>query len=255
MTETVRALIVDDEPLARRRIRDLLGDFPGIDVAGESEDGLAAIRDVMALRPDVIFLDVQMPGIDGFEVIEHLDAPLPVIIFTTAHESYALRAFEVSAVDYLLKPIDRHRFEEAVARATTALASARYELWNDRIKALLARIERRDQTLRRIIVKEGGRVFFVETRDVNWFEAAGNYVRVHVNGAAHLVRMTMQSLDERLDRRAFVRIHRRAIVNVSRIAELQTRFRGGYAVVLKSGEKLELSQAYREELHVAMGEF
>ena len=247
----MKALIVDDEPLARRRVRDLLGRFDSITVAGEAEDGISAIRDITAMRPDLVFLDVQMPGMDGFEVIEHLDAPRPRIIFTTAYENYALRAFEVSAVDYLLKPIDEERFDQAVLRARAAIPGE----WDGRVTALLQRLERREKSMRRVVIKEPGRVFFIETRDVDWFEAAGNYVRVHANGAAHLIRSTMQALEQSLDPRAFVRIHRRAIVNVSRIAELQSQFRGSYSVILKTGEELELSHAYRGRLQAVIGEF
>jgi two-component system, LytTR family, response regulator len=251
----IRALIVDDEPLARRRIRDLLGAFKEITIAGEAEDGPEAIRAIGQLRPDLVFLDVQMPGIDGFDVLEQLDPPLPLIVFTTAFENYAIRAFEVSAVDYLLKPIDEERFAKAIRRARETLATATHERWGDPLTALLARIDRREKSLRRIIIKTDERVFFVEARDVDWFEAAGNYVRVHVGGAAHLIRSTMQALEESLDRRAFVRVHRSAIVNVTRIAELRPRMRGSYTIALKSGEELELSPAYRDHLQAAIGNF
>jgi two-component system LytT family response regulator len=245
----IRTVIVDDEPLARRRIRDLLERYDDIDVAGEAEDGMKAVAEVSRQRPDLLFLDVQMPGMDGFEVLESLDAPRPLIVFTTAYDTYALRAFEVSAVDYLLKPIDEERFHDAIGRVRNHSRSDSTE----RIAALLARLEHRDKSLRRIVVKEDGRVFFVDVRDVDWFEAAGNYVNVHANRATHLIRTTMSALEDRLDRRTFVRIHRRTIVNVARIHELQARFRGTYAVVLKSGETLELSRAYKEQLGGAIG--
>jgi two-component system LytT family response regulator len=246
-------MVVDDEPLARRRVRDLASRHDDVEVIGEAEDGVSAIREIAAARPDLVFLDVQMPGIDGFEVLENLDR-VPLIIFTTAYEAYALRAFEVSAVDYLLKPVDEERFDEAVRRARGSLAKEP-EAWNERIAALLSRHERREQSLRRIVVKEEGRVSFVDVRDVDWFEAAGNYVNVHTNRATHLIRTTMAALESRLDHRAFVRIHRRTIVNVARIEELQVRFRGNYAVRLKTGEELELSRAYKEQLRSAIGDF
>jgi two-component system, LytTR family, response regulator len=252
---SIRALIVDDEPLARRRIRELLARASGIIVAGEAEDGLEAIEAVAELRPDLMFLDVQLPGMDGFDVITALDPPLPVIIFTTAYETYALRAFEVSAVDYLLKPIDEERFDAALGRARSALANSRHEAWDDRITDLLTRIDRREKSLRRIVVKTEGRVFLVDARNVDWFEAAGNYVSVHVNGAVHLIRATMQKLEQTLDGRSFVRIHRRTIVNVAKIAELHPRFRGSYAVILKSGDELEMAASYRGQLHAVIGDF
>jgi two-component system LytT family response regulator len=212
------------------------------------------LRELLTREFALILLDVQMPGMDGFEVLENLDPPLPLIIFTTAYESYALRAFEVSAVDYLLKPVDEERFDEAVRRARAALLK-KPEEWDERIAALLSRLERREQSLRRIVVKEEGRVFFVDVRDVDWFEAAGNYVNVHTNRVTHLIRATMAALESRLDHRSFVRIHRRSIVNVAKIQELQARFRGSYAVVLKTGEELEVSRAYREQLRSAIGDF
>ena len=247
-------MIVDDEPLARRRVRDLAGRHDDVEVIGEAEDGVSAIREIASRQPDLVFLDVQMPGMDGFEVLENLDRPLPIIIFTTAYETYALRAFEVSAVDYLLKPVDEERFDEAVRSARAALAKEP-EAWNERIAALLARLERREQSLRRIVVKEEGRVSFVDVRDVDWFEASGNYVNVHANRATHLIRTTMAALEARLDHRTFVRIHRRTIVNVTKIEEMQVRFRGNYAVLLRTGEELELSRAYKEQLRVALGDF
>jgi two-component system, LytTR family, response regulator len=251
----IRALIVDDEPLARRRIRELLERCEGIEVAGEAEDGLEAAHAVAEMRPDLLFLDVQLPAMDGFDVIAALEPPLPLIIFTTAYETYALRAFEVSAVDYLLKPVEEERFHAAVARARTAFATNSQGAWSDRIRSLLTRLDRREKRLSRIVVKEEGRVLLVDTRDVEWFESAGNYVRIHLRDGAHLIRATMHSLEQSLDGRAFVRIHRSTIVNLSRVAELQPRARGTYAVILKSGAELELSAAYRGQLEAAIGSF
>ena len=251
---TARVVIVDDEPLARRRVRDLLAEENDFAVAGECEDGFQALERIPALRPDVVFLDVQMPGMSGFEVLEHLDAPMPIIVFTTAYETYAVRAFEVSALDYLLKPLHAGRFREAVARVRSALSGDRAAS-SERIAALLGRLDKREDVLRRIVVKDRGRVFFIDVRDVDGLEAAGNYVRVHTAGAAHLVRTTLQALEAKLDPRLFVRIHRSVIVNVQRIAELQARFRGDYAVVLKSGKTFELQRAYRDKLRAVVGEF
>lgn len=247
---TLRAIVVDDEPLARQRIRDLLA-AEDVLVIGECEDGLQALQAISEQHPDLIFLDVQMPGVDGFELLRLLEPPRPMIIFTTAFEAYAVRAFDEHALDYLLKPIDAARFRESLARAT---AQTRDD-WSERLGGLLARLERQPQLLRRLVVKTPGRVFFVETRDVDWFEAAGNYVRVHTGGEAHLVRMTMQTLEQRLDPRAFARIHRSTIVNVGRVAELQAGFRGDYDVILKSGARLPMQRAYHDRLRAALGDF
>ncbi len=247
---TLRAIVVDDEPLARQRIRDLLA-AEDVLVIGECEDGLQALQAISEQHPDLIFLDVQMPGVDGFELLRLLEPPRPMIIFTTAFEAYAVRAFDEHALDYLLKPIDAARFRESLARAT---ARTRDD-WSERLGGLLARLERQPQLLRRLVVKTPGRVFFVETRDVDWFEAAGNYVRVHTGGEAHLVRMTMQTLEQRLDPRAFARIHRSTIVNVGRVAELQAGFRGDYDVILKSGARLPMQRAYHDRLRAALGDF
>jgi two-component system LytT family response regulator len=250
----IRAVIVDDEPLARQRVRDLLGGEADFVVIGECEDGPEAIARIPELAPDVIFLDVQMPGLSGLEVLQHLPAPPPRIVFTTAYDSYAIRAFEANALDYLVKPFDAPRFHESAARVRAALAGNQTE-WPERVAALLERLEKRDDPLRRIVVKAAGRVLLIETQDVDWFEAAGNYVRLHVKGATHLIRMTLGALEAKLDQKAFARIHRSVIVNVDRIAELESRFRGDYDVVLKDGARLEMQRAYRDRLRALIGDF
>jgi two-component system LytT family response regulator len=230
----LRVVIVDDEPLARQRIRDLLT-RENVDIAGECEDGPQALQVIRDTAPDLVFLDIQMPGLDGFEVLNLLDTR-PMIIFTTAFDAYAVRAFDEHALDYLLKPIDATRFAEALKRVRRAG-------------------RRESQPLKRVVVKAPGRVLFLETRDVDWIEAAGNYVRVHANGEAHLVRMTLTALEERLDSRAFARIHRSTIVNVARVAALNATFRGEYDVVLKSGETLAMQRSYHDRLRAALGDF
>jgi two-component system LytT family response regulator len=234
----LRTVIVDDEPLARQRIRDLLAN-ESVEIVGECEDGLQALQLIRDAAPDLVFLDVQMPGLDGFEVLNLLDER-PAIIFTTAFDAYAVRAFDEHALDYLLKPIDAARFADAMAR----------------VRRPAPPDERREaQPLRRVVVKTPGRVLFLETRDVDWFEAAGNYVRVHSGGEKHLVRMTMQTLEQRLDPRAFVRVHRSIIVNVNRVAALNATFRGEYDVVLKSGETVSMQRSYHDRLRAALGDF
>jgi len=252
---TLTALIVDDEPLARQRVRDLLESESDIDVTGEAEDGVAALAGIRALNPDLVFLDVQMAGMDGFEVLAELDpASRPMIVFTTAYDAYAVRAFDENALDYLLKPLDPARFAEALGRARTALAGGREE-WTRKLDALLRKVERAS-ALRRIAVREDDRVLFIETREVAWFEAAGNYVRLHLDDArTHLVRMTMQTLETRLDARSFVRVHRGTIVNVARVAELQIVARGQYDVVLRNGARLPMQRAYHDRLRRALADF
>lgn len=249
---TLRAIIIDDEPLSRQRIRDLLAE-EDVEIIGECEDGLQAIELVRERGPDLLFLDIQMPGLDGFEVLAQLDEPRPMIIFTTAYDSYAVRAFDAHALDYLLKPIDEARFRESLQRARQTTSR---DEWSERVGSLLARLERQPQQLKRIVVKTPGKVFFVETREVDWFESAGNYVRLHTaTGDAHLVRMTMQALEGRLDPRAFARIHRGTIVNVGRVAALHAKFRGEYDVVLRSGTRLPMQRAYQDRLRAAIGDF
>jgi two-component system LytT family response regulator len=249
----IRTIIVDDEPLARQRVRDLLTEEHDFEIVGECEDGFDAAARIPRLHPDVVYLDVQMPGMNGFEVLQTLAPELPVIVFTTAYDSYAVQAFEATALDYLLKPIDAGRFHKSAARVRAAM-SKRTD-WSEKAAALLAQIEQRDPTLRRIAVKNGGRILFVDVADVDWFEAAGNYVRVHTAKSAYLVRTTMAALERKLDKNAFVRIHRSVIINVARITELEARFRGDYVVVLRSGKKLDLQRAYAKGLRAVMGEF
>lgn len=251
---TLRCAIVDDEPLARQRIRDLLAEEDDAVVAVECEDGVAALDVLPRASADLLFLDVQMPGLDGFEVLQYLPEPRPLIIFTTAYDSYALQAFDAHAIDYLLKPIDAGRFHDAVTRARHVLTGSRGD-WPSRLQALVDRLDRRQDALRRVVIKDGSRIFFIETRDVDWFESAGNYVRVRAGGEAHLIRLTLQALEGRLDPRQFIRIHRGTIVNVQRIVELQTRSRGEYDLVLRGGARLELQRRYRERLRSVLGEF
>ena len=249
---TIRCVIVDDEPLARQRIRDLLAEAGDFRVEAEAEDGADAIRAIERLRPDVVFLDIQMPGVDGFEVVEALQPPLPLFVFTTAYDSYAVQAFEAHALDYVLKPIDAARFRDSLERVRQAIDAGG---WQSRMSAFLERLDSRERQLRRIVIRDGDRVFFLDIREVDWFEASGNYVRVHSGSGGHLIRMTMQALEKKLDRKQFARIHRSTIVNVARVSELQSRERGDYDLVLKSGERLQLQKAYRERLRAALGDF
>jgi two-component system LytT family response regulator len=250
----IRTLIVDDEPLARQRLRALLDGDPDIEVVGECGDGKQAVAEVRRLRPDLLFVDVQMPVLDGFGVLEALaGGAMPVVIFVTAHDRYALKAFEVHALDYLLKPFDRARFAAALARAKTQVQQGLAGALDERLLDLLQSLPNHRRVPERLIVKSGGRVTFVPSADIDWVEAAGNYVRLHVGREDHLLRESMSGLEEKLDPKRFVRIHRSTIVNVERIRELQPVFHGDYVIVLKDGTELPLSRGYRDNLESALG--
>jgi two-component system LytT family response regulator len=250
----IRTLIVDDEPLARQRVRDLLATDPDIDLVGECADGRQAVAAVRSLQPDLMLLDVQMPALDGFGVLQALDGDtLPVVVFVTAHDRYALKAFEVHALDYLLKPFDRERFACALGRAKAEVQRGQAGAVEQRLLAMLQSVQERQATPERLIVKTGGRYSFVRLHDIDWIEAAGNYVRLHVGKEQHLLRESMSALEARLDGRCFVRIHRSTIVNLERIRELQPTFHGEYAVVLRDGRELTLSRTYRDKLDAVCG--
>jgi two-component system LytT family response regulator len=251
---TIRTLIVDDEPLARARIRALLQGEPDLTVVGECGDGGDAVAVLRAQQPDLVFLDVQMPVLDGFGVVEAIGPErLPALIFVTAHDRYALRAFEVHALDYLLKPFDRERFRQAVARARDRLARTDREAAGRQLLALLEEVRAARQAPQRLVIKEDGRVFFIRLDDVDWIEAAGNYVRLHVGGAVHLLRETMTALEGRLPGEKFLRIHRSTIVQIDRIRELEPWFHGDYRVQLRDGTALTLSRGYRQKLQERLG--
>lgn len=252
----IRTLIVDDEPLGRERIRTLLREDAEVEVVGECADGRQAIAAVERLKPDLLFLDVQMPEMDGFAVVDAIAARhLPAIIFVTAYDRYAVQAFEVHALDYLLKSFDRERFRSAVARAKEQIRRSREGALNERLAGLLEDLESRKQRATRVVIKSAGRIFFLPVEEIDWVEAADNYVRIHAGVEAHLVRETLQSLEGRLDPARFLRIHRSTIVNLDRIRELHPLFHGDYAVRLRDGTELTLSRNYREKLGEPLGQF
>ena len=242
----IRALIVDDEPLARDRIRELLKEHAEIEVIGEARNGREAIEVVMNQIPDLVFLDVQMPDLDGFDVLRNLNVKqLPVIIFVTAYDQYALRAFDVHAVDYLTKPFDRKRFAEAVDHAKVFMKGAR-EPDTARILNMLQELRGSVRYLERFAVKHGETIFFVRAEDVDAIEAQGNYVRLSLANSSHLLRDTLNNIESQVNPRKFVRIHRRTIVNIDRVKEVQTWARGEYRVVLITGAHYTLSRGYRQ---------
>jgi two-component system LytT family response regulator len=247
----IRAAIVDDEPLARERLRTLLLEEAEVEVVAECAEGSAAVKAIETHRPDVVFLDVQMPEMDGFAVLQAL-APgrVPSVVFVTAYDKYALQAFDVHAVDYLLKPFDRDRFRRALARVRAAVLAG--EETTPRLLALLERL-RREGRLDRLVVKSRGRIFFLRTGEIDWIEAAGNYVRVHAGKEAHLVRETLGALEEKLDHGRFARIHRSTIVNLDSVKELQPSFHGEYVVRLRDGTELVLSRGYRGRVRHLFG--
>jgi two-component system, LytTR family, response regulator len=253
-TGTTRVLIVDDEPLARERLRTLLADERSMAVVGEAADARMAADAIRTLNPDLVFLDVQLPGATGFDVIESVGADkMPFVVFVTAYDRYALRAFDVHALDYLLKPFDRERFRQALARARQELDRRNGGDLEQRLLAIVKDLKPSSTRVDRFVVKTGGRVFFVRNDEIDWVEAAGNYVKLHVGSESHLLRETMHSVESRLDPEQFFRIHRSHIVNIERIRELQPWFNGEYVVFLKNGTRLTLSRGYREKLQDRVG--
>ena len=249
-----RALIADDEPLARQRLRMLLADEEWVEVIGEAKDGASTVAAIQKLRPDLVFLDVEMPGATGFEVIETVGAAkMPFVVFVTAYDKYALKAFDVHAIDYLLKPFDKDRFHQALARARQQLERETGGELERRLLQLVHDLQPAPQRLERFVIKSGGRVFFVPTSEIDWIESAGNYVRLHVGTDTHLFRETMNALEARLNTDTFFRIHRCHIINIERVRELQPWFNGEYVVFLKDGTRLTLSRGYREKLQERIG--
>jgi two-component system LytT family response regulator len=250
----VRAVIADDEPLARERLRTLLAGEEWIEVVGEAGDGLAAIDAILRLRPDLVFLDVQMPGATGFDVIEAIgDAKMPFVVFVTAYDKYALKAFDVHAIDYLLKPFDKERFQSGLAKARAHIERRSTGEIERRLLELVQDLRPASNRMERFVIKSGGRVFFVRAEEIDWIEAAGNYVKLHAGPDAHLFRETMNALEARLNPDLFFRIHRSHIINMERVKELQPWFNGEFVVFLKDGTRLTLSRGYREKLQEKLG--
>ncbi len=244
-----RTLIVDDEELARERLRQLLGNQPEIELVGECADGLEAVAAIKEHSPDLVFLDIQMPELDGFAVLEAVNVePMPVIVFVTAYDKFALRAFEVHAVDYLLKPFDRERFESALRRALEQVRHREDATRSEAQAAVLTEMQAPAKPLERVAIKSGGRIVVVKTADIAWIESAHNYVEIHDDKQAHLLRESISSIETRLPSDKFVRISRSVIVNVDRVKELELLFHGEYTVTLQNGQRLTLSRRYRHKL-------
>ena len=243
----IRVLLVDDEPLARQRVRLLLGEEPDVEVVGESEDGFEAVDQIQSTQPDLVFLDVQMPEMDGFEVLRRVpQALVPVVIFTTAYDQHALRAFEVNALDYLLKPFKPSRFKEAIQRARGLIANKQAGVAARGLLALLGQSPAPPGQLTRLAVKTPGKVIFVELDQIQTIEAAGKYAVVHVGKVNHVLRESMTALESHLPPQRFLRISRSVIVNIDQIQELQPMFKGENLVVLKNGKSYPTTRPIRE---------
>jgi two-component system, LytTR family, response regulator len=244
---TFQAIIVDDESPARRRVRDLLAQEPDIAIAAECSSGREAIDAIIAHRPDLLFLDIQMPGANGFEVLRALPSKrLPAVIFTTAYDQHALEAFDVHALDYLLKPFKASRFKAALRRAREHLQKRNGGDTDARILAVLERFQPRRNYTTRFVVKSATRVVIVKADEIDWIESASNYALLHAGDKTHVVRETMRSLEEQLSPEQFVRVSRSAIVNIGRIKELQPMMKGEYIVILGNGKQLTMTRGIRE---------
>lgn len=246
----IRALIVDDEAPARSRLRHLLKGEPGFEMAGEAANGRTAVEAIRRLGPDLVFLDVQMPGLNGLQVCHEVGPEaLPAVVFVTAYDRFALQAFEVHAVDYLLKPIDRERFQKTLGVLRARLRGpGSGPAPHPPLQALLAELRRETRGVERLAIKVDGRILFIRTADIAWLEAEGNYVRLHVGNTHHLFRETLSALEADLPADRFLRISRSAMVNLDAVQELQPLFYGDYAVRLRNGQQLTLSRHYRDRI-------
>ncbi|MGC9159417.1 MAG: LytR/AlgR family response regulator transcription factor [Terracidiphilus sp.] len=246
---TYAALLVDDEPLAREGLRMLLGRDPEVASIHEARNGREAVEAIRILRPDLVFLDVQMPEMDGFAVTAEVGPErMPAVVFVTAHDRYAIQAFEINAVDYLLKPVTAERFAQSLERAKDRLRAGPVHDSNRQILSLLETIAAPQQPVKRLAVQTGGKIIFVGVAEIDWIEAAENYALIHAGNAQHLLHVTMSALEKSLDPGQFQRIHRSAIVNINHIRELQPLMHGEYLVTLANGVRLQSGRMYSEKL-------
>lgn len=251
---TLRVVVADDEPPARERLRELLAGVPDVQVVGEAPSGTAAVEAVRRLQPDLLLLDVQMPGLDGFGVLEALEpGELPAVVFVTAYDAYALRAFEVHALDYLLKPFDAERLGRALDRVRAARAAEAAAAPDPRLLELLSRLAERRTPFERLLAKRGDTSVLLRCAELDWIEAAGNYLRLHVGREIFLVRETLSSLEGRLDPARFARVHRSIMVNLDRVREIHPAFHGDAVLRLADGTDVPLSRTYRDALEARLG--
>jgi two-component system LytT family response regulator len=253
--KTIKVAIADDERLARERLRSLLDGRERFAIVAECNDGAETLAALAEHDVDLLFLDVQMPGLDGFQILESLHAErLPMIVFVTAFNDYALRAFDVSALDYLLKPFDRERFEKTLGKVEERLAGRETVEMSGELREFLRTLSTKGAPahVSRFPVRSDGEIYFVRAEDVDWIDAEGNYVALHSAGRRHLVRDTIKSLEDRLDPSKFVRVHRSAIINVDRLRKLQPYFHGEYVITLQDGTTLTSSRTYSDRLRALL---
>lgn len=239
----IRTLIIDDEELSRERIISFLKDEKEFIMIGECSTGTEALIKIHELKPDMIFLDIQMPGMNGIDVLQNIKIPLPQIIFVTAYDEYAIKAFELNAADYLLKPYSRERFSKTIEKIKKNFYSSGF---GDKVLRIISDLERKDKYLTRFVVKSSGTFSFIPVEDVNYIEAEGNYIKIRTGKGSHMVRETITKTCERLDPGIFVRIHRSTIVNINKITQLQTHFNNEYIIVLNDNTKLRTGRNYKE---------
>jgi len=251
--KSLRAMIVDDEPLARTRIKRMLENIGSIEIVGECSNGREATQQIPKIQPDLVLLDVQMPEMDGFEVLQALKSKFPYVIFVTAYDQYAVRAFEVFALDYLLKPFNETRLEKAITRAREQIELKNDANFTEQISKLVEDLKEKSH-LDRLVMKDERKIWFVPVHTIDWIEAEGKYVNVHVGKDSHLLRESLTALENKLNPKLFARIHRSSIVNVERIKELQPWFHGDYRVILSTGTELILSRTYRKRFQELIGE-
>ena len=265
-TKTIRTILVDDEPLALRGLEIRLNDLKSVDIVSQCANGREAVKKIKELRPDLVFLDIQMPGLDGFDVVRSLiDGPMPIIVFVTAFDKFAIEAFEANALDYLVKPVDETRLREAVSRACTEMARRCAERNQEKLMTLLSSLSDKDRDKiesmlddtpapneevfsQRINFRDGKRVINLNTELIDWIESAGDYVCIHAAGKTYIVRETMKSLEKRLDPSKFQRVHRSAIVNLDKVQELHPHSNGEYFLILEDGGRLKMSRSYKKLL-------
>lgn len=247
--QNLRIIIVDDEPIAREGVRVQVRRHSDAEIIAECENGLEAVDKIRDLNPDIVFLDVQMPGMDGFEVLQNLSVDQsPIIVFVTAYDKYALKAFEVRAVDYLLKPFDAERFEKAFNRAKAQVLQVNDESVSLKLRTLIDAVRPTQKYLERLVVKSSGRIFFLQVAEIDWIEAADNYVDVHLGRESHLIRETLTGLENKLNPDQFLRVRHSAIVNINHIKELHPILKGAYEIILNNGTKISSSRRYYKNI-------
>lgn len=273
MNRKIRAIVVDDESLAREVLLVMLGDDPEIELIAECRNGREAVAAISEQSPDIVFLDIQMPEMDGFQVIEEIGTErMPVTVFVTAYDKHALRAFEAHALDYLLKPFDHDRFDAALQRAKTFVRQQKLGEIGERFFDMLQDVKLKTgessseaddkkpekaahkEPIDRVVIKASGRIYFLKTEEIDWVEGTGDYLTLHSGSKTHLIRETMTNFHARLDSQKFLRIHRSTIINIERIKEIHPLFKGEYIITLTSGKRLKSSRGYRHELQPLLDE-